>query len=150
MKKLLLISTILTASLFAGFKVGDTLPTIALNDQFEKPLKVTSADTLVIMAFEKDVSIDISMFLKAQVKGFLLQHHMKYISDISTMPSFITSMFAMPKMKKYPFSVMLINNDFGKQFDRQKGKVTVYRLKNKKIIAVEFIDPKQLANLIKK
>ena len=149
MKKLLLISTLLTATLFAGFKAGETLPNIALNDQFEKPLKVASSDTLVIMAFEKDVSIEISKFLKAQSKGFMAQRHMKYISDISSMPSFITSMFAMPKMKKYPFSVMLINDDFGKQFDREKGKVTVYHVKNKKISAVEFIDPKQLIHLFK-
>jgi len=147
MKKLLLISTFLTVSLFAGFKAGDDLPNITLNDQFEKPLKVESSDTMVIMAFEKDVSIEISKFLKAQSKGFMSQQHMKYISDISTMPSFITSMFALPKMKKYPFSVMLIHDDFGKQFDRQEGKMTVYHLKNKKITALEFVDPKQLKAL---
>jgi hypothetical protein len=150
MKKLLLISTLLTASLFAGFKAGETLPKIALNDQFEKPWKVESSDILLIMAFEKDVSIEISDFLKAQSKGFMTQRHMKYISDISAMPSFITSMFALPKMKKYPFSVMLINDDFGKQFDREEGKVTVYRLKNNKITAIEFVDPKKLNTLFSK
>ena len=150
MKKLLLISTLLAVTLFADFNVGDRLPNIALNDQFEKPLKVELSDTVLIMAFEKDVSIEISKFLKSQSKGFMAQHHTKYISDISSMPSFVTSMFALPKMKKYPFSVMLINNDFGKQFDRKKGKVSIYTLKNKKIIAIEFIKPKQLSKFFSK
>jgi len=150
MKKLLLISTLLTASLFAEFKVGDTFPKTLLEDQFEKSMEVKSSDKLVIMAFEKDVSIEISTFLKAQPKDFMAKEHLKYISDISTMPSFITSMFALPKMKKYPFSVMLIEDDFGKQFNKKDEKVTLYKLKNRKITAIEFIDPKNLSLLTTK
>ena len=150
MKKLLLISTLLTASLFAEFKVGDTFPKTVLEDQFEKSMEVKSSDKLVIMAFEKDVFIEISIFLKAQPKDFMAKEHMKYISDISAMPSFITSMFALPKMKKYPFSVMLIEDDFGKQFNKEETKVTLYKLKNRKITAIEFIDPKNLSLLTTK
>jgi len=150
MKKLLLISTLLTASLFAEFKVGDTFPKTLLEDQFEKSMEIKSSDKLVIMAFEKDVSIEISTFLKAQPKDFMAKEHLKYISDISTMPSFITSMFALPKMKKYPFSVMLIEDDFGKQFNKKDEKVTLYKLKNRKITAIEFVDPKNLSLLTTK
>jgi hypothetical protein len=149
MKKLLLISILLTGSLFAGFKVGDTLPNITLEDQFEKSFTVEPSDTLLVMAFEKDISVVVNEFLKIQAEGFMAQYHMKYISDISTMPSFITSMFALPKMKKYPFSVMLINDEFGEQFDKEDGKVTVYRLKKNKVTALEFIDPKEIISIFK-
>ncbi|MCW8822400.1 MAG: hypothetical protein OQK45_09230, partial [Sulfurovum sp.] len=57
--------------------------------------------------------------------------------------SFITSMFALPKMKKYPFSVILINDDFGNQFNRQEGKVTIYTLKNNKIQSIDFLTPEE-------
>jgi hypothetical protein len=144
MKKLLLIGTLLTLSVFAEFNVGDTFPKTVLDDQFKKSMEVENSDKLVIMAFEKDTSIGISTFLKAQSKDFMAKKQMKYISDISSMPSFVTSMFALPKMKKYPFSVMLIEDEFGKQFNRKDAKVTLYKLKNRKIIAIEFIDPKNL------
>jgi len=141
MKQLLLISLLFTGSLFADFKVGDTLPEIKLEDQFEQEFKVDDTDTLLIMAFEKDLSVVVNEYLKQQPKSFLETHHAKYISDISTMPSIITTMFALPKMKKYPFSVMLINDDFGKQFNSIEGKITIYKLKNHKIEEILFFSP---------
>lgn len=143
MKHLLLISLLLTGTLFADFNVGDKLPAITLNDQFDKEFTVDAKDTLIIMAFEKDISVVVNDYLKTQPASFLETHNAKYISDISTMPSFITSMFALPKMKKYPFSVMLINDDFGNQFNRQKGKITIYTLKNNKIQSIDFFTPEE-------
>lgn len=147
MKHLLLVSLLFTGTLLADFKVGDRLPAINLPDQFEKEHKVESKDRLVIMAFEKNISIAISDYLKAQPASFLETQHAKYISDISAMPSFITSMFAMPKMKKYPFPVMLINDDFGKQFNRTEGKITIFKLKNHKIKSIDFITPEVFPTL---
>jgi len=150
MKHLLVISLLFTSALFAGFKVGDTLPIIVLEDQFGKEMKVEKKDTRIIMAFEKDVSVYINEFLKTQDGTFLAQHHTKYISDISTMPSFITSMFALPKMEKYPFSLMLINDDFGEQFNKKDKKITVYTVQNYKIKNIQFLDPKTVSSLFEK
>lgn len=150
MKYLLLISLLFTTGLFADFKVGDRLPNITLQDQFEHEMKVEITDTMVIMAFEKDVSVHVNEFLKTKEGTFLATHHSKYISDISTMPSFITSMFALPKMKKYPFSLMLIEDDFGMQFNQQDGKITVYTLKKYKIRKIEFLNPKMVSSLFSK
>jgi len=144
MKHILLASLLLTGSLFADFKVGDTLPSITLEDQFEKESTVGEKDRLLIMAFEKDISVVVNEYLKTQEGSFLETHHAKYISDISTMPSIITSMFALPKMKKYPFSVMLINDKFGEQFNRQEGKITVYTLKKHKIKEIRYVTPQAL------
>jgi len=141
MKHLLLISLLLTGSLFADFKVGDKLPTITLLDQFDKEFSVEAKDRLLIMAFEKDISVVVNEYLKTKPGTYLASHNAKYISDISSMPSFITSMFALPKMKKYPFSVMLINDDFGEQFNTQEGKITVYTLKKNKIIEIRYVTP---------
>jgi len=147
MKHLLLISLFLTGTLFADFKVGDNLPAITLLDQFDKEFKVEGKDRLIIMAFEKDISIAVSNYLKTLPASFLTTHHAKYISDISSMPSFITSMFALPKMKKFPFSVLLINDDFGQQFNHLEGKITVYKIKNHKILSIRFVTPKEFPSL---
>ncbi|MBD3792095.1 MAG: hypothetical protein IE918_08125 [Campylobacterales bacterium] len=147
--KLLMISLLLTGTLFAEFKVGEKLPPISLPDQFENTLQVESTDRLLIMAFEKDISSAINDYLKAKPAGYLNEHHAKYISDISAMPSLITSMFAIPKMKKFPFSIMLIYNDLGKEFSKEKGRITVYRIKNHQIDAIEFVAPNRLPALFR-
>ena len=147
MHKLLWIAIFCTVTLFAEFKVGDNFPDITLHDQFERSLNIESSDRIVLMAFEKDVAMGIHEFLTKQAKSFMSQEHIKYISDVSAIPSFALSMFALPNMKKYSFSVMLIKDDSGKQFDKREGKVSVYILKNKKITAIKFIDPKRLGRL---
>ena len=147
MYKLLWIAVFFTVTLFADIKVGDIFPNITLHDQFDRSLKVESSDKVVLMAFEKDVAMGIHKFLTIQTKSFMREQHMKYISDVSAVPSFAFSMFALPNMKKYPFSIMLIKDGSGKKFDKQEGKVSVYRLKNNKITAIEFINPKHLGTI---
>ena len=143
MKHLLLISLLLTGSLLADFKVGDKLPDITLLDQFDKEFTVEDKDTLVIMAFEKDISVVVNEYLKTKPGTYLASHNAKFISDISTMPALITSMFALPKMKKYPFSVMLINDDFGAQFNRKEGMITIYILKKHTIEEIRYVAPQE-------
>lgn len=145
--KLLLISLFLTTALFAEFKVGEKLPAISLPDQFENTLQVKDTDRLLIMAFEKDISDAINDYLKEKPANYLQAHHARYISDISAMPSLITSIFAMPKMKKFPFSIMLINDDLGEKFSREEGNITVYKIKEHTIHAIEFISPESLPAL---
>ena len=145
---MLLISLLFTATLFSGLKRGENFPNITLKDQFGKVLKVEASDRLVFVTFEKETAIKSADFFKNKPKGFFKKAHIKYLSDISTMPSFITSMFALPKMKEYPFSVMLIRDDLGKELDKEEGKVTVYRLRNRKITAIGFVDPKQLSSVL--
>ena len=149
MKKILTVSLLMSVVLFAGFKVGDTFPTLHLSNQFEKQTDVTNKTRYILMAFEKDVSVETADFFKKQPKGFLEKKDLLYISDISSMPSFITSMFALPKMKKYPFSVLLINDDRGEEFDKRDGMLTLYTLKHHKIIKIGFLYPKQLEKVLK-
>ena len=148
MKKLLWISLLFCSVAFANFQVGDKLPAMTLQNQFGKTMKVDANDEMLLLTFEKEVAIKTADLLKTKPKGYLKAQHIKYISDISKMPSFITSMFALPKMKKYPFSVMLIDNDLGKSFSKREGKVTLYRLKKQKITAVQFVDPKELDSVL--
>jgi len=147
MKLLLLVSLFFAGTLMADFKVGDGLPGITLPDQFDKNYNIRADDTTLIMAFEKDVSVGVNEYLKIKPGNFLPQHHAKYISDISSMPGIITSMFALPKMKKYPFSMLLIYDDFGKKFNRQEGKITVFKLKYGVVQSIRYITDKDLPAL---
>ena len=124
-------------------------PAVVLKDQFDNVQKVEKTDRWVMLSFEKDVAVKLSRFMKQKPADYSGQYHIRIISDISSMPGFITTMFALPKMRKYPFSVMLIRDDLGKQFDRQKGKVTLYRLHKGKIVSISFVDPEALESYMK-
>ena len=98
--KILLITLLLVSALFAEIKVGDSFPKLTLEDQFSKKTEVTQkGSATLLLSFEKDVSADIKKYIGTKEKGFLEVHNIMYISDISTMPSLITRMFVLPKMK---------------------------------------------------
>jgi hypothetical protein len=135
--------------LFGGLKVAEHFPADTFKDQFGNTMKITPKDRWICMTFEKSVSKALTKKVKSVPKGFLEKHHVKIISDISSMPSFITSMFALPMMKKYPFSVWLIEDESGKQYDRKKGYVTLYRLKRNKVVSISYLKPDELDRYIK-
>ncbi|MBU1668925.1 hypothetical protein KKC13_10950 [bacterium] len=151
MKKIIIASLVLVSSLFAELKVGDTFPALTLVDQFDEKVEVQKeGETKLIISFEKDVSSEIKAFLEGKDKNFLNDNNLTYISDISKMPSLVTSWFALPKMKKFDFKVALIyDEEAGKEIARQEGKVSVFALKNNTITAIDFVEPKALSSILK-
>ena len=133
--------------LFAGVSVGQPFPPTTLEDQFGEPHTV-GADRLVLISFERAVSDEANAFLKQQPKGFLTENGVVYIADISAMPAIISKLFALPKMRGYPYPILLNRDEeFEKGFDKKKEKLTVYRLQGGNVIAVDFIDADKLREL---
>ena len=149
--KILFVSLLMISSLFAELKVGDSFPSLTLVDQFDEKVELKKEGSLkIILSFEKDVSAGIKTFLDTQDKNFLVDNNVLYISDISGMPSLITSWFAIPKMKKFDFKVALIyDEDEGKVLNRQDEKVTVMFVKDNKIKSIKFVSSKDLATVLK-
>ena len=144
--KIMMITLLFLSSLFAELKIGDGFPVYNLVDQFENKMAVKQiGETTLILSFEKDVSSGIKKFLDTKKKSYLEENSMMYISDISSMPSFITNWFAIPKMKKFNFKIALINDDkVGDIIPRKDSKVTIIKLKNNGIETIEFVEPKEL------
>ena len=63
MKKLLMILLLSIASFAQVLTVGDTLPTISLNDQFEKTHTISSNTKQIIVAYDKSMSDILKEFL---------------------------------------------------------------------------------------
>ncbi len=148
--KILITAFLLISTLFAELHVGETFPKLTLVDQFDAKTKVpTTGSTTLIFSFEKDVSSGIKTYLDRKEKDFLTLNNVMYISDISSMPSFITSWFAIPKMKKFTFKVSLIYDEKeGIFIDRKKGKVTVITVKDNTIRSIEFVEAKNLDKVL--
>ena len=149
--KILIASLLLVNTLFAEIKVGEAFPSLTLVDQFDTKTAIkTKGSTTLLLSFEKDVSASIKAYIGSKEKDFLSKNNIMYISDISSMPSFITSMFAIPKMKKFTFNISLIYDEKeAKLLDRKKGKVSVITLKNNIIKTIKYVDPKDLDTILK-
>jgi len=131
--------------------VGDKYPSFKIPDQFGNYTKVYHHDKYVIMTFEKDLSGELSSYLEKRKNDYLSSKKTKYVADISAMPSIITKMFALPKMKKYNYKLLLIHDeDQGEQFPRRDEMVSVFKIDNYKIQSIEYMKPKEVIELLDK
>jgi len=57
------------------------------------------------------------------------------------------SFFALPKMKKYNYNILLIYDEEEKRFLKQEEKLTVYKLENGVITSVEYVAAKDIPTI---
>ena len=147
--KIILTMLLFISTLFADLKVGEAFPSLTLVDQFDANITINQeTKTTLLLSFEKEVSKTINKFLKEQSNDFMEKQNLLYISDISSMPSFITSWIALPKMKKLPFKIALIYEEkVTDNLNQEAGKATVITLEKNQIKSIEFIEPKNLGTL---
>ncbi|MGB5919806.1 hypothetical protein [Arcobacter sp.] len=139
LKKLLLLP-LFTIILYANsFEVNQNIGTFSLPNQFDEKQSIDSSITTILVSFEKETGKDVNQFLASKNKDFLKNHHAVFIANISGMPSIITRMFALPKMRDYKHSVLLIYEDEDKRFVSKDEKTTVYKLENGVIKSISFI-----------
>lgn len=93
-----------TAALLA---VGDAIPAIAAKDQHGAAYTFTNGTAFLLIAVEMDAAKAANQKLTEQGAGFLEKHGAAYLMDIHPMPG-IAKVFALPKMRKYPHRIVLI------------------------------------------
>lgn len=150
MKKVLFSALLLVATFANALNIGDSTPTFAINDQFEKAHTIAADTKTILVAADKDTSEILRDYFLTKEKGFLEANKAYYVADISGMPSLIAKFFALPKMKKYPFSILLVDENQTKEFTKKEGNITVYSVNNGKISDVKYIkNAEELAGLFK-
>ncbi len=150
MKKLLLILSLAVYSIAAQLNTGEKIPTFSINDQFEKAQIIPSSTKTIIVAGNKDASDTIKDYLLSIEGDSLSKNNAVYIADISGMPSLITKFFALPKMKKYPFKILLLDDTNKDKFLMQEDKITIYEVEDQLVKEVKYITTKEeLAAYIK-
>jgi len=127
----------------------EPFPTLKLVDQFDEKIEIDQENnTTLLISFEKEISKKINTFLKEQKPEFMKNHNLLYIADISSMPSFVTNWFALPKMKKLPFKIALIyDEEVAKPINKEEGKISVIYLKDNHVKSIKFVEPNSLKNL---
>ena len=122
----------------AVLKVGDTLQTTQFKNQFDKDVAITKEAKKLILVFSKEKGDVVKTYLEknpnylSTIKGF-------YFADVSGAPSLVTKMFMKPKFQKYPFPMILLEDEKYKEiFPNKEEYITIITLDNLKIINIEF------------
>ena len=138
-KKFLFTVLLGLSAIASSLTVGNTLPTLKIKDQFEKEHIVDANIKTIIFSATKTEGTTIKEFLLTKDKDYLTTNKAAYIADITGMPSIITSLIAMPKMKGYPFSVLLVDEANKGLFPVKEDMISVISLDNGKITDVKYV-----------
>ncbi len=140
MIKKFLFTVFLGLSAFANsLTIGNDLPTLTIKDQFEKDFTVDANIKTIIFSATKTEGTTIKEFLLTKDKDYLTTNKTVYIADITGMPSLITKFIAMPKMKDYPFSVLLVDEANKGLFSVKEDMISIISLENGKITDIKYV-----------
>lgn len=150
MKKTLFSVLLFVATFANALSLGDATPTFKINDQFEKAHTIAGDTKTILVAADKGTSEILRDYLLTKEKGFLEANKAYYVADISGMPSLIAKFFALPKMKKYPFSILLVDENQTKEFTKKEGNITIYSVMNGKVSDIKYVkSAEELAGVFK-
>jgi len=105
-----------------------------------KIMKIDDDTRTILISFEKDTGKLVNSYLDKKYPPYLSKVNAVFIADISKMPSLITRFFALPKLRKYKHLIYLhYDDEFVNTIPNKEDKVTVIKLKNKKVLSISFI-----------
>ena len=105
------------------------LPSIVLNDQFDQPVLIDSSTQWIVFSQEKAVNACVSDYMSEQGAQQIRQRGIVYVADISGMPTLVTRMFALPKMRKLSFPIGLARDSkILADIPRRNGAATILRV----------------------
>lgn len=142
-KKFLFTVLLGLSAIASSLTIDSEVPAIKIKDQFEKEHTIDANVKTILFASDKGTSDILKDYLLSKDADILTKNNAVYIADISGMPSLISKFVALPKMKKYPFSVLLLDDTNKDNFSKEEGKIIVYTLDNSKVTNIAKISTKE-------
>jgi len=130
---------LLPFGLFAQtFQEGSVIKPLSMKDQFEKNIAINAETKQLIIVFSKIEGEKVKAFLEAN-PDYLNQKKALYLMDVSPVPGMVMSMFMLPKFKKYPYPIALIDDEKTMAyFPKKENHITLITLENLNVTAIEF------------
>jgi hypothetical protein len=142
MKRLTTVAVLLWSAVAAAepYAVGSTMQAVTLEDQHGTRQTIDESVKIVLFSRDMEGGDLIKQALAGTAPDFLQDRHAVYVADISGMPRLISRMFAIPKMRKRPYR-MLLDRDGSvtKNFPDVKGKATVMHVAALEITRIDHL-----------
>jgi hypothetical protein len=111
------------------------LEKLDFTDQWDKQQTLNTQTQLLIFSTNKQGSEWVKSSLEAVQVTDLNAQGWLYVADISGMPGFISKMFAIPKMKDYPFAIALDREgDVTASWPRTEQGLSVFELESLEVV----------------
>jgi hypothetical protein len=124
----------------ASLETGAPMPVLTLQDQHDTTHTIDANTRLLIFSAEREVSALVEAALADQTTESLSAAGIQYVSDISAMPGMVTSLIALPKMRKRPYPMLLGREaEETAMLPREPGKATLIASDGGSITSVQFI-----------
>ena len=105
-----------------------------------RQMKVPKSTELVVIAFEKDTGALVNEFLATKDPFYMPKCRAVFIADINKMPTIITNMFALPKLKKYKHLIYLHYEDqFQNSLPHKEEQITLLHVKDATIQSISYV-----------
>jgi len=121
-------------------KIGDPFPSLTFEDQNARPRILDGSLRFLVFAPDRASSQIVTQAFTGQNAGTLQARGIAYVADIKEMPSAIASLFALPKMRKQPYPILLGRKSADTAvFPRQAGHVGVIGLDRGRVATMVFL-----------
>ena len=121
-------------------QVGEELSLLQYETQRDEKVTIPTGTRTLVFTSEMEASKIAHEVFEVGGEDYLNQNFTIFISDIHRMPFLISKFVALPKMRKYKYTMHLIKEDTaGSIFPREKGKLTIITLDNLKVTSIQFV-----------
>lgn len=119
--------------------VGDSLPALPLRDQHDAEVRIDASTRIVLFTRDMDGGGFVKDALADNGSEMLKKAHAVYVSDVSRMPGFVRSTFALPSLRRREYPVVLDEGGtVTAALPYREGEATILALDAGKIAAVSF------------
>lgn len=103
-------------------------------------IEIPKDTQLIVIAFDKATGRLTNEYFSTLTKDYLQNNHIVYIADIHQIPSIIASLFVLPKMKEYKYTIYLnYDEEFEKEMPKEEEKITLLKIENGLVQDIVFI-----------
>lgn len=119
---------------------GDTIDLSALQNQHGKPFKNPSAMQLLLYVGGMEAKEIVRESFEKINLQCLTTGQVVYVADISGMPSIISKLVAVPRMRDYPYPIWLdYEGDTADMLPAKEDTVTVINIAEQRIAEIQFV-----------
>jgi hypothetical protein len=124
-----------------SYTIEIRISAFSLKDQHGNQYEVDETTRLILLSKDMKGGKIIRNGLKETYRNYLSNHNTVFIADISGMPRLIRKFIALPKMRKYPYSILLdMVPSVTKDLPSQPDKATLIYVRNLRIIDIQYIE----------